>query len=548
MRDHSIRVNPIRWLLPLVVLMIAACLCSNQGPEVVELFPGEPSTADVMDEYGIPRDNTLVLLAGEVETLDPAKWLYGAEGVIGDLYSGLVRQGAGLVPVPDLAERWDISPDGSVYTFHLRQGVTFHSGKAFTAGDVRYSWERAVSPQTGSNTALTYLDDIRGVREVAAGEATSISGLRVIDDTTIEVTLEAPVVYFLYKIAMPVAWVVDSETVDEIETAPNGTGPFFLARHDKDEVYILERNPDYYLGPVALEYVVYRLYAGYSIRLYEAGDIDITYIEEDMIERATDPTDPLYGNVQAISQMCTDYRLFDVSKPPFDDPLVRRAFVLAIDKNRYNEAVLDGEGVIAEGLYPPGLPGYTPGVEPIRFDAKAAAQALQESSYGGPDVLPEIVFTTFGAGGDISSSDGMLIQMWQEVLGVTVTPEGLDSLDFYEQVYSGRHGQILNSGWCADYPDPGNFADLFHSQSHQNHGHYSNPELDALLVEARDERNIDQRLAMYRRAQQMIVDDAAALFLSHYQPYYVVTKPYLDGYVSSAIGVPQHMYLSMEQH
>lgn len=538
----------VRRLLPAAVLLMAACVCSNPITEIVEEASTGPSTADMMAEYGIPRDNTLVLADSEVETLDPAKWLYGPHGVIEDLYSGLVRQGAGLVPVPDLAESWDISPDGSVYTFHLRQGVTFHNGRAFSAEDVRFSWERAVSPQTGSNTALTYLNDIRGVREAAAGEVASISGLRVVDDHTIEVTLQAPVAYFLYKIAMPVAWIVDSESVDDIETTPNGTGPFFLARHDADQVYILQRNPDYYLGPVALEYIVYRLYAGYPVRLYEAGDIDMTYIDKDMIERAEDSHDPLYGNVQAVSPLCTDYRLFDVSQPPFDDPLVRRAFVLAVDKDRYNEAVLDGGGVIADGLYPPGLPGYTPDVEPPRFDAEAAVQALQSSSYGGPDRLPEITFTTFGAGGGISSSDGMLIQMWKDVLGVTVIPEGLDSMDFYEQIYSGHHGQIVNAGWCADYLDPENFANLFHSQNNQNHGRYNNPELDALLDKARSEPDIDLRLAMYQKAQQMIVDDAAALFLSHYQPYYIVTKPYLDGYVASAIEVAQHMYLSIKEH
>lgn len=534
-----------RRLLPLVALVAAACFCSNPISEVVQAPPAGPSTADMMDDYDIPRDNTLVLLGGQVETLDPARWLYGADGLVEDLFSGLVRQGAGLAPVPDLAESWDISRDGLVYTFHLRQGVTFHNGKAFTAEDVRYSWQRAVSPQTGSNTALTYLNDIRGVREVAAGEATSVSGLRVIDDHTFEVTLEAPVAYFLHKIAMPVAWVVDAETVADIETSPNGTGPFSLARHDKDQVYILERNPDYYLGPAALEYIVYRLYAGYPIRLYEAGDIDITSINQDMIERAKNPSDPLYGNVQAISPLCTDYRLFDVSRAPFDDPLVRQAFVLAIDKDRYNEAVMNGEGIIADGLYPPGLPGYTPDVQPIRFDPEAAVQALRESSYGGPGGLPKIVLTTYGAGGDISFYDGMLIQMWQTVLGVTVTPEGLDSLDFQEQLYSGRHGHIVNAGWCADYPDPENFADLFHSLSNQNHGSYSSPELDALLVEARGERDIDRRLKMYQQAQQMIVGDAAALFLTHSRPYYIVTKPYLDGYVASPIGVPQHMYLSI---
>ncbi|MBN1426942.1 MAG: peptide ABC transporter substrate-binding protein [Anaerolineae bacterium] len=533
----------IRFLPLLAMLGVLACLCNYP---LTNILTGS-SSAEILNRYDIPRDNTLVLAYYEVETLDPAKWLYGAEDVVGDLYSGLVRQGASLQLVPDLAEDWDVSTDGTVYTFHLRQGVTFHDGKPFTAEDVRYSWERAVSPALGSNTALTYLNDIRGVHDVAAGHKTAISGLKVIDDYTVEVTLEAPAAYFLYKIAMPVAWIVDAETIDQIETSPNGTGPFSLIRHDVDQVFILKKNPDYYLGPVALDYVIYLLYAGYPIRLYEAGDIDIVTINEDLVARATSPSDPLYGQVQTVSTLCTDYHLFDVSQPPFDDLLVRRAFVQAIDKERYSEAILGGIGNIANGLYPPGLPGYTPDVKPMRYDAEAAVQDLRDSAYGGPEGLPQITFTTFGSGGTISSGDGMLIQLWQNTLGVSVTPEGLDYLNFYDQVYRGHHGQIINSGWCADYIDPENFAEMFHSQSPQNRGNYNNSGLDALLVKARSEPDINRRLQLYQQAQQIIVDDAVALFLSHAQPDYIVTKPYLKGYVASPIGVAQHMYLSIER-
>jgi oligopeptide transport system substrate-binding protein len=529
------------WLLSLSTLMLLACVLPTSS------LDSQPSTAATLNKYGIPRENTLVEAYYEVETLDPAKWLYGAEDIISDLYSGLVRQSAGLKPVPDLAESWDVSPDGTVYTFHLRKGVIFHDGRPFTAQDVRYSWERAVSPATGSNTALTYLNDIRGVREMADGDASSISGLRVVDDDTLEVTLEAPAPYFLYKIAMPVAWVVDSETVDQIETAPNGTGPFSFVRHDENEVFIVKRNPNYYLEPAALDYVVYLMYAGYPVRLYEAGDIDLVQIDKDLLERAENPSDPLYGNVQAISPLCTDFVAFDVSQPPFDDPLVRQAFVQAVDRERYDEAILEGEGLMAGGLYPPGLTGYMPDVQAPQYDSAAAAQDLHDSSYGSPENLPEIVYTTYGSSGNVSSSDGLLIQMWQDVLGVQVTPEGLDPLDFLEQVYSGKHGQIVNSGWCADYTDPENFAELFHSRSWQNHGHYSNPAYDALLDKARAEKDAAMRIQLYQQAEQLLLDDSAALFLSYTMPYYVVTKPYLDGYVASPIGVVQHVYLSMNR-
>ncbi len=529
------------WLLALV-LALAACVCSSTAPVAVPLDVPVVS----LDEYGISRDNALVLAYFEQDTLDPARWLYGGDGLVGDLFSGLARLGVDLRPVPDLAEDWEISDDGTVYTFHLRPDVTFHDGKPFTADDVVYSWERAASLALGSHTAATYLNDIVGVPEVLAGSADSISGLRVIDDHTLEVTIDAPRAYFLYKLTAPAAWIVDRETVDQIDTAPNGTGPFSLMRHDENEVYIVQRNPNYHLGPVALEYVVYRIYAGHAVRLYETGYIDTLTISKDLVPRAQDPADPLYGNVQVASSLCTDFLVFDVTQPPFEDPLVRRAFVMAVDKARYQEVALGGTGVLADALYPPGLPGYTAEVAPLPYDPEAAAQALRDSSYGGPDGLPEVVFTTVGFGGDVSGRDGLLIQMWQQALGVTVTVEGLDFDSFYDELYGGEHGQIVSSGWCADYPDPENFAELFHTASVQNYGRYSNPEVDAILEQARSKPDIDLRLRMYQQVQQMLLDEAAAIFLSHSEAYYIVTKPYLNGYISTPIGVPQHMNLSIE--
>jgi oligopeptide transport system substrate-binding protein len=376
--------------------------------------------------YGVDRENALFLASSEPETLDPAKWEGSAGGIIGDLFSGLVQLDTNLQPIPDLADHWDVSADGTVYTFHLRKDVMFHNGKPFTAQDVVFSWNRACSPDTESNTAPTYLGDIQGVPEVINGEASEISGLQIIDDYTLQVTLDAPKAYFLSKLAYPSSWIVDSYTVSEIEERPNGTGPFKLAKHDEDEVIILTRNANYHRGFVSLEYLVYMLYQGYPIRLYEAGDIDFTGIDEDLLDRANDPNDPLYGTVYPEASLCTSYFILDVSRPPFDDPLVRKAFALAIDKQHYNDVVQEGKGVVAEGLYPPGLPGYNAEIKSEDYDPVKAQEALESSSYAGSANLPEIVFTTSGAGADLSSSDALVIQMWEETLGVEITVEQID--------------------------------------------------------------------------------------------------------------------------
>ena len=541
---------------------VVAATASNRSFRLIIIGPSAryQSNADRLDHvrqsfrvsaprpFGVDRENALFLASGEPLTLDPAKWLGSAGGIVGDIFSGLVQLGTDLAPIPDLAERWEISPDGLVYTFYLREGVTFHDGSPLTAEDVKYSWERAANPATESNTAEIYLGDIVGVPEVIAGEATEIRGIRVVNDLTLEVTLDAPKAYFLSKLAYPTSWIVHQGSVDRIEEAPIGTGPFRLVKYDQGQVIILERNPHYHRGFVPLEYIVYLIYPGPSVSLYESDEIDLMSIDEDLLDRVRDPADPLYGSVQVINELCTSYVLFDTSRPPFDDLLVRRAFAQAIDKERYNEIVMEGTGVIAGGLYPPGLPGYTPDARPIAYDPTAARESLNQSSYGGSSNLPEIVFTTSGAGTDLDPADALLIEMWQETLGVKITVEQVDSMSFLDEIYAGHHGQLLFLGWCADYPDPENFADiLFHSQSRNNHGHYSNAELDEILQKARAEADVEARLALYRRAEQIIIDDVAGVFIAHSRAYYVVVKPYVEGYVATPVDVAQFMNVSIRR-
>jgi oligopeptide transport system substrate-binding protein len=495
----------------------------------------------------VDRENALFISGGEPLTFDPAKHQGSADSYIGDLFSGLVRLDANLQPIPDLAERWEVSPDGLVYTFYLRQNATFHSGRPFTAEDVKFSWDRAADPELESPTVDTYLTDIVGVQQVMDGEAEEISGVKIIDEYTIEVTLDAPKVYFLYKLAYPTSWIVDSETVDEVDENPIGTGPFKLAKHVENEIIILARNENYHLGFVPLEYLVYLLYQGPSIRLYEAGQIDMVAIDEDLLGRAEDPNDPLYGNIQSMASLCTSYVRLDASMAPFDDLLVREAFARAIDKDRYNLVIAEGKNVIANGVYPPGLPGFNPDITPLSYDPERALEAIAESSYGSVDAFPEIIFTTSGGGGGIDPSDALLIEMWEQALGVTITVEQIDFLSYREKVMAGEHGQILTEGWCADYPDPENFADvLFHSDGGMNVSHYSNSEIDVLLEQARSEPDVDKRITLYQEIEQMLVDDVAAIFLSHGRAYYLVTKPYVQNYVTTPIGIAQMMNIVIE--
>ncbi len=178
----------------------------------------------------VPEQDTLILRDSDPSTLDPAMAREtGSVGYIVQIFSGLVAFDKDMNLVPDIAESWETDNTNTVYTFHIREGVTFHDGRAVTAADFKYSWERACDPATGSETAGTYLNDIVGAAEMLAGNAQEMSGVQAVDDHTLRVTIDRPRAYFLSKLAQPVAFVVDREDVDSGQgwwRAPNGTGPF----------------------------------------------------------------------------------------------------------------------------------------------------------------------------------------------------------------------------------------------------------------------------------------------------------------------------------
>ena len=310
-------------------------------------------------------EQALVLSGGESTNpreYDPAT-THGSGNKL--VYSGLVSFDPYLNLTPELAESWDTSPDGKVYTFHLRQNARFHDGREVTAQDVIYSWNRAASPALRSDTVLTYLGDIVGVREMFAGQADQISGLQALDEHTLQVTIDAPKPYFLLKLTYPTAFVLDQANVESGEEwfrTPNGTGPYKLTEWRRFEQITYEANPDFYLGKPSIPYVIVQLYSGVGIRLYEAGEIDITGIGYYSAERFLDPTEPLHNELITGVNLCTGYVVFDVTQPPFDDLKVRQAFSMAFDRQKYIDVVLSGRALPAIGIFPPGLPGFNIGL------------------------------------------------------------------------------------------------------------------------------------------------------------------------------------------
>jgi oligopeptide transport system substrate-binding protein len=493
----------------------------------------------------------LRLTGADPITLDPALTSDADSATyVVEIFGGLVTLDKDLKVIPDLAESWDVSPDGLTYTFHIRKGAQFHDGRPVTADDFKYSMERAANPATGSTTAEAYLGDIVGVKDVTRGRATSISGIKVVDSSTLQITIDAPKPYFLAKLTYPTAFVVDKNQVESNPRnwtrKPNGTGPYKLQEWRLGERIILVANDKYHLGAPAVKRVLFNLAGGSTLTQYENNEVDVSGISINDIDRVQSPRDPLNKDYKTGPNLSISYIGFNTQTPPFDDPKVRQAFAMAIDREQIAKVVLKNMVPAANGFLPPGTPGYDPNSQGPKFDPAAARQLLQDSKYKGN--LPPVTLTEGGGGGgaNVGLITQAIIQMWKDNLGVTVNVAQSETAAFFDDLDRGKL-QMFDSGWILDYPDPENVLDLlFYSTSRQNNSRYSNPAYDNLVLQARTEPDSEKRYALYRQAQQILLQDLPWIPLFFGQDHFVV-KPYVKGWEPTPIVIPFLRYVSIQK-
>ena len=473
-------------------------------------------------------------------------------GVVVEIFGGLVGFDTNLQLIPDLADSWDVSTDGLTYTFKIRENAAFHDGTKVTAGDFKWSLERAVNPDTASPTAKTYLGDIVGVEDVLEGRGSEIRGVKAVDDVTLQIQIDAPKAYFLAKLTYPTAYVVDKNNVSEgglnWTDNPNGTGPFRLTDYKIGERIILERNDLYHLEKAKLAKIQMNLAGGSSMAMYENDEIDITGVGLFDLERIKDPGDPLNGDlVVAEPGYSVNYIGFNVEQPPFDDSKFRRALNHAIDKELIAREVYSDLVVPAYGILPPGFPGFNESLEGLRHDPVLAKKLLSESKYADPVSRPRIVVTIPGTGGTPGLDLEVIINMWLETLGVEVEIQQVEWATYLKDLDEEKFQAFGGLGWEADYPDPQDFLDiLFHSDSENNHGLYSNQEADVLLEDARVETDSVRRIDLYQNAEEIIVNDAAWVPLWFAGERHVLIKPYVKGYELTPMTMSKMRYVYIE--
>ncbi len=483
----------------------------------------------------------------DIQRLDPARLGGHQENIpIYLIFGGLVRINDKLEVVGDGAERWTVSGDGTVYTFHLRENLRYGNGEPATAQHFADALTRTIAPATGSDFALAFLQHVVGAEDVRAGRAQSLAGVRVIDPHTLEVTLDSPRGYFLSQLTYALSFLVPPGAIEAAGDAwvgqAYGTGPFRVKEHEPGVRLLLEGNPHYWAGAPALEGVELRFYpdTAAAFRAYEAGELDVMGSIQ-----AGVPTDRLADvrgrpDARALRAPVVRYIGFNNALPPFNNGYVRQAFAQAVDKEALARQVLGGGAVAAERILPQGFPGAELPITPLRFDPVGARAALGLAGFVSGASLPPVALTYELGDPDLDRAAQAMRANWRDTLGIEVRLDPVSRDELIRRLDGmaadprdeATAMQMYISIWGADYPDPQNFISLqLRSDSPYNNGHWYNPQFDQLTAEADQlsgSNRQQERHELYRDAEQIAVSEVGWLPL--YNPEVVLMiRPSVKG-------------------
>jgi oligopeptide transport system substrate-binding protein len=450
-------------------------------------------------------------------TLDPAIVQDVDTGeLLSNVFQGLVGYDENNRIVPLLAESWKLDNGGKTYLFTLRANAKFTNGRQVTADDVKWSLERATDKDFPSPTAQEYLTDIVGVEAKKAGKATGIAGIKVMDTRHLSITIDEPRAYFLGKLTYPCADVLAKEVtgsgpIKSLRQAI-GTGPFEFSEYHPDQKITLVANKDYYLGAPLIQGLERPIVkdASTRINLFRGGNLDYVSLERQDVEGAE--KDPKLKPLEQIDPVAAIYYmgLNQQSYPPFANKLVRRAFVMAVDRNKIATEDLAGMPV-ANGFLPPGITGYRPELKGIPFDVEGAKRLLAQAGYPDGKGLPDLTLSYRDQRPDAYVVSEAVGEMLKENLGV---PIKLRTMEWGAllKARDSKQLQMVAGSWYADYLDPQNFLSfLLTTSASGNYDGYSNPEFDRLCAQADAESEPSKRIPLYQTAEDILIEDAARM-------------------------------------
>ena len=469
------------------------------------------------------RGDLVFVNGAEPETLDPSIITGQPEGrVVNALFEGLCAYDENGQAVPGVAERWEVSPDGKTYSFHLRADAKWSDGSPLTAEDFVRSWQRTLTPSTGSQYNYQ-LYPIKNAQAFAEGKITDFSqvGVRAAVPRTLVVELENPTPYFIQLCAFPTLHPLPVSLIEKLGddwVKPGnlvGNGAYALETWRINDKIRLRKNPHYWdRANVALETidVLPISDANVAFNFYASGLADLLMdkglappaLLEDLKNRKDFHAAPFLGIY---------FLRYNGAKGPFTDERVRRAFSLAVDKTRIVEKITRAGELAAPGFVPPGIPGYegTPG---LAFDPAEAKRLLAEAGYPDGKGFPNASYLYSKS--ELNEAIAVELQsMWRETLGVNVNL-ARQEWKVYLNSLSLLDYDIARSSWVGDYPDPNTFLDMFLTGGGNNRTGWSSVDYDRLIAEAARELDPAQRFAILRQAEDLLVQKAVPVCPIYY--------------------------------
>lgn len=489
-------------------------------------------------------DTVRYALESEPSTLDPAKSTALAESNVElALFEGLTRLDEHEQPQPAAAKSWDISPDGTEYTFHLRDNLLWNDGTPLTAHDFEYAWKRVLDPQTASENAYMMYPLNNGEaffkQEVSADQV----GVKALDDKTLYVKLKAPITYFLNLTAFHAYYPVPRHVVEkdpEIWAANDkivSNGPFILTHWIHSNQLQFIKNDKYWdKDKVKLENMQWPISESQSTRvsMVESGQANIT-VEPPISEQERLTKEGLFKMSPYLGSY---YYSFNTQKAPFDNPLVRKAFSMAVDRKKLVNNVIKGGKEPAYAWVPPGLTNpitkqdfRREGGNLVEYNPQKARELLSEAGYPNGEGLPPI--TILYNTNEMHKAVAEVIQaMWKENLNVNVELLNQESKVYLDARNTGNF-QVARASWIGDYADPMTFMDVYLDEN--NDGQYHNPLYNDLIRKAQNTNNQEIRMQAMHEAEKILMNDAVVLPIYYTtQPY--IAQPYVKNYRWSILG------------
>lgn len=493
----------------------------------------------------------------EPRYLDPAlNTAADAANIIINVFEGLTRVNVKGETVPGMAEKWTVSKDGLTYTFYIRKNAKWSDGKPVTAYDFEYAWKRALDPKTASEYAYQ-LYYIKNGQKFNEGKAkASDVGVKALNATTLQVTLEAPTPYFLELTNFPTYFPVRKDIIekygDKWATDPKtyiGNGPFIMTKWVHNSYIEFKKNPKYWdAKSITLEKIVYKLSEDDKANLlaYEAGQVDgAESVPTDEIPRLIKEKKlkiwPLLG---------TYYYDVNCKVKPFNDKRVRQALSLAIDRTYIVENIGKLGQKPATGFVPYGIKGISKDFRnesghflPVKADLAKAKKLLAEAGYPNGKGFPEIeiIYNTSEGHKKIAEA---IQNMWQQ-LGIKVKLSNMDWKVLLERRHK-KDYMVARDGWLGDYVDPMTFLDLFTSYSDNNNTNWSNPKYDELVIKAKKTSDRKQRMQYMMQAEKILMQDYAIIPIYFYVKGHVL-RDYVKNYYISPLGFNYFMYAKIEK-